>query len=229
MLTETQRKNFISALKTYKRKYLKDKYFELDESATRLMINSFLTDVLGYAELDEIKTEFAIKGTYADYVIQIGKKQHIVVEVKAIQIDLSEKHIRQALTYAANEGIDWVLLTNGKQWVLFRVIFEKPIKNTLVFDLDLSLDEGFKKACSVMEYLTKKCVEKGKLEDYWNRYVVIEPKNLCKHLYDIETLKLLRRILKKQVGINFLEEDLFDAIHQIVITKIELNKPKFKK
>ena len=48
------------------------------------MINSFLTDVLNYAELDDIKTEFSIKGTYADYVIQLDKKRQIVIEVKAI-------------------------------------------------------------------------------------------------------------------------------------------------
>lgn len=228
MLTETQRKNFVTELKNYKKKYLVDKYFELDESATRLMINSFLSDVLGYAELDEIKTEYTIKGTYADYVIQLDKKQHIVIEVKAIQINLSENHIRQALGYAANEGIDWVLLTNGKQWMLFRVLFEKPIKNILVFNFDLSIEESFKKAIIALEYLTRKCVEKGDLEKYWERYIVIEPKNLCKYLYEPETIKLLKRMLKKEVGINFSEEDLFEAIHKIVITKIDKEKPKFK-
>lgn len=228
MLTETQRKIFITQLKNYKKKYLVDKYFELDESATRLMINSFLSDVLGYAELDEVKTEYTIKGTYADYVIQLDKKQHIVIEVKAIQINLSENHIRQALGYAANEGIDWVLLTNGKQWMLFRVLFEKPIKNILVFNFDLSIEESYKKAIVALEYLTKKCVEKGDLEQYWERYIVIEPKNLCKYLYEPETIKLLKRMLKKEVGINFSEEDLFEAIHKIVITKIDKEKPKFK-
>ena len=67
MLTQNQRSNFLTALKSYKRKYLKDKYSELDESATRLMINSFLTEVLGYQELDEIKTEYAIKAIDEKY------------------------------------------------------------------------------------------------------------------------------------------------------------------
>ena len=228
MLTTLQRKDFVSELRKYKRKYLKEKYLELKEPATRLMINSFLTDVLNYVELDDIKTEFPIKGTYADYVIQLDKKQQIVIEVKAIQIDLNEKHIRQSLNYAANEGIDWVLLTNGKQWLLFRVLFEKPIKNKLVFNLDLSVDEDFKKALKNFEYLTKKCVQQGDLENYWNRFIAIEPKNLCLNLYESDTLRLLKRKLKKATGINFSEEDLFDAIHEIVINKIDTNKPKFK-
>ena len=201
----------------------------LDESATRLMINSFLTDVLNYEELDEIKTEYAIKGTYADYVIQLGKKQHIVVEVKAIQIDLNDKHIRQAVNYAANEGIDWVLLTNGKQWQLYRVIFEKPLRSQNVFDLDLTELTEFKKAQECFEFLTKKCVQRGDLEKFWNRFISVEPANMSKHFYNYETVKLMKRLLKKEVGINFSDEEVFEAIHQIVNADLEVEKPKMRK
>ena len=127
MPTKLQTKQVLQALKTYKRKYLVQRFSELDESATRLMVNSFLTEVLGYEELAEIKTEYAIRGAYADYVIQVGKRKQLIVEVKSIQADLNEHHLRQALNYAANEGIDWVLLTNGSKYELFRVIFSKPI------------------------------------------------------------------------------------------------------
>lgn len=46
----------------------------VNESATRIMVNYFLTDVLQYLELEDIKTEYAIRGEYADYVIQIKRK-----------------------------------------------------------------------------------------------------------------------------------------------------------
>ncbi len=35
------------------------------------MINSFLTDILNYLSIEEVKTEYMIKGTYADYVVQL--------------------------------------------------------------------------------------------------------------------------------------------------------------
>lgn len=127
------------------------------------------------------------------------------------------------------KGIDWVLLTNGRQWLLFRVIFEKPIKSKLIFKIDLSQEEDFKKAPGYLEYLTKKCLQNGELEKYWNKFVVIEPKNLCKYLYERDLIRLLKNKLRRISGINFSEEDLFDAVHQIVINKIEINKPKFKK
>ena len=134
MATEHQRAQLEKQLREYRKKYLgKNKPTDMNESGTRISVNEFLQDVLGYAFGDEIKTEYAIKGEYADYVIQLKRKKHFVVEVKAMEIDLNERHLRQALAYASNEGIDWILLFNGRQVQLYRVIFGKPIRTHLVF------------------------------------------------------------------------------------------------
>jgi len=94
MLSPTKKVKLISALKYYKKEYLDKGYAELDESATRLMINHFLTDVLGYKMIEEIKTEYMIRGAYADYVIQIHGNRHVLVEVKGYSLELSGKHLR---------------------------------------------------------------------------------------------------------------------------------------
>src|SRR3989344_3361311 len=119
MATTNQLLQLKNRLTTYKKKYLKKEFTSLDESATRIMINSFLTDILGYKELEEIKTEYRIRYEYADYVVQLKRKKHFVVEAKAIEIDINDKHLRQSLGYAANEGIDWIVLMNGRQIQLY--------------------------------------------------------------------------------------------------------------
>jgi len=227
MATELQQQRLLRKLKQYKRKYLVKKYEELDESATRLMINAFLTDVLGYEELEEIKTEYAIRGTYADYVIQLGRKKHIVVEVKGIQIDLSDKHLRQAIGYAANEGIDWILLTNGRQFELYKVIFEKPIKSKKVFVADLLDGDNLKKSLEFLDFISKRSIQCGKMDEYWMRFQAMEPTNLAKYFYSIEIVRFLRRALKKDAKLLFPEEDIYDSIHKIIITKIESTKPSY--
>src|ERR1700742_440601 len=123
MLTSSKRAKMLNALKAYKKKFLDKNLTELDESGTRLMINSFLSDVLGYLPIEEIKTEYMIKGTYADYVIQINGVQHFLVEVKALSLQLSEKHLRQTINYGANEGVEWALLTNGRQFDFYKILF----------------------------------------------------------------------------------------------------------
>jgi len=226
MATELQIKALEQKLRVYKKRYLKKQYEDLDESATRLMVNVFLTDVLGYKELDEIKTEYRIRGEYADYVIQLARKKHFVVEVKAMQLDLNDRHLRQSVNYAANEGIDWIILTNGKEVDVYKVIFSKPIESQKVFSFDLSNPEDFKKAPEFLIYLTKKSVLRSELENFWKRFEVLCPTQLSKNLYAIEVVRFLKKILKKKTKLTFNDENILDSIYRIITLKIESVKPK---
>ena len=46
--------------------------------------------------------------------------------------------MKQAVDYAANQGTDWVLLTNGCRWCVYHVLFTRPIQTELVIDLDIT-------------------------------------------------------------------------------------------
>ncbi|MCX6727895.1 MAG: type I restriction enzyme HsdR N-terminal domain-containing protein [Candidatus Saccharibacteria bacterium] len=228
MATEHQLNSLKESIKLYKRKYLRKEFSQLDESATRIMTNNFLTEILGYKELEEIKTEYRIRTEYADYVIQLKRKKHFVVEVKSIDIDISEKHLRQSLSYAANEGIDWILLLNGREIQLYRVNFGKPVTTTLIFKLDLTVDEDLKKAPSLVWNLTKKAVEKGDLEDFWKRTNALNTQNLSRLLYSEEVIKRLRNDLKEQTGIYFQMEDIAESLCQIIKEPIDFPKPRIR-
>lgn len=227
MISDSQREKLLSKLRNYRKRYLVEKYKELDESGTRIMVNNLLIEVLGYKELEEVKTEYTIKGTYADYVVQVGRKKHFIVEVKAIQIDLSENHLRQAVSYAANEGIDWVLLTNGRCYELYRVIFGKPITNRKVCSFDLQDQEQMKQSVDCFAYLTRKAALSDHLERFWKRFQALAPTNLARHLYAIEVVRFLRKRLKKEAKLLFSEEDIYDSLHQVIANKIEILKPNF--
>jgi len=228
MATENQLKVLREQLKTYKRKYLRKEFSSLNEADTRIMTNNFLTEILGYQELEEIKTEYRIKGEYADYVIQLKRKKHFVVEVKSIELDVNEKHLRQSLAYAANEGIDWILLLNGREIQLFKVNFAKPITTTLIFKLNLMDADDLKKAPDLIWNLTKKAVEKGELEIFWKRTNALEETNLAKVLYSEEIVKRLRNDLKEQSGIYFQVEDVASSLLHLITNEVEFPKPKLR-
>jgi hypothetical protein len=215
MLTPSKFQKFTNSIKGYKKTYLDKPLGELDESGTRLLINHFLTDMLGYKTLEEVKTEYMIKGTYADYVIQIGGKRHFLVEVKALSLNLSDKHLRQSINYGANEGIDWVLLTNGSSFEFYKVIFDKPISQELIFRINLSDAASHKSAADFLQYLHKESVVKGGLDDLWSRHTALSPKTLAKLIYSIETIKFLQKELKKQCGIKFDSSDLESAVKRV--------------
>lgn len=230
MATLFQRDATLLKLKDYKRKYIKKQFAELDESATRIMTNSFLTEVLGYKELDEIKTEYNIRGEYADYVVQLARKKQFVIEVKSIQIDLSDKHLRQSMSYAANEGIDWIILTNGRSFQIYRVIFNKPIRNELLINMDLlnASPAQLKNYADVLVLFTKKAVLKNEHEQYWLRSVALSPKNLSKLLYSEEVVRMIKREIKKNNGIYIEPETIKESLKLALGKAVDIETIRFK-
>ena len=220
MLSKNRLLKFTQSIKDYKKKFLDKPLGELDESGTRLLINHFLTEMLGYETLSEVKTEYMIKGTYADYVIQIGGKRHFLIEVKALSLNLSSNHLRQSINYGANEGIDFVLLTNGRVFELYKVLFEKPISHELIFSLNLSELSNLKIIADQLQYLHKDEVLKKGLDVLWDRHSALSPKNLSKLLFSDEVVKFLKKELKKKYNIKFDEVIIENAVKRIAMESV---------
>lgn len=229
MLTKSKKSKLFSALKVYSKKFLHNKVIELDESGTRLMINSFLTDVLGYMPIEEVKTEYMIRGTYADYVIQIKGTQHFLVEVKALSLQLSGKHLRQATNYGANEGIECVLLTNGKNFDFYKVIFNKPIEIRKIFSVDLSNSENLKKSLEFLEFLHRDSVIHKGLDLLWNKTMALNPEYIAGFLYDSSITNFIKRHLKKKFKTKFTDEEIHHSINRVISEAIPVENIKIVK
>jgi hypothetical protein len=221
MLTSVKKTKLLNSLRDYKRKFLDKAVGELDESGTRLMINFFLTDVLGYAAIEEVKTEYMIKGTYADYMIQSNGVRHFLVEVKALSLQLSDKHLRQTINYGANEGIEWALLTNGKVFELYKILFNKPIDAKKVFSIDLSDSSQYKHFIEHLQYLHRDAVFKKSLKQLWNKCSALDPINVAGILYSKEGLDLIKKIIKKKYNEKCDDEEVIKSLNRIVYEKID--------
>lgn len=109
---------------------------DVGESDTVTIITDMLAEIFGYDKYSEITSEYAIRGTYCDLAIKLDGTLQTLIEVKAIGIELKDAHVKQAVDYAANQGVDWVLLTNGITWKVYHIVFAKPIDHELVIDID---------------------------------------------------------------------------------------------
>jgi Type I restriction enzyme R protein N terminus (HSDR_N) len=221
MLTVLKQQKLLSSLKAYRKNFLDGSVKELDESGTRLMINRFLSDVLGYKQIEEIKTEYMIKGTYADYVIQTNTIRHFLVEVKALSFQLSEKHLRQTVNYGANEGIEYALLTNGRNFEFYKIIFEQPISSRLIFALDLSDAAGLKSAASHLQHLHKESVIKHSFKPLWNKSEATDPYNIAGIICSDAVLKCVKKLIRIRYNEKCEHEIILSAVHKIVIDKMD--------
>ena len=100
---------------------------DVNESDTVSIVTDILADVFGYDKYLEVTSEFAIRGSYCDLAIKVKEKIQFLIEVKAIGIGLKQKHLKQAIDYAANHGVQWVLLTNGEMWKIYKSILWQRI------------------------------------------------------------------------------------------------------
>lgn len=229
MMSSAKKTKLFDSLKKYSKKYLSGKITELDESGTRLMINSFLTDVLGYAPIEEVKTEYMIKGTYADYVIQLKGTRHFLVEVKALSLELSANHLRQAVNYGANEGIEWALLTNGKVFEFYKILFNKPIEHRKIFSIDFSNHSELKNSIETLQFLHKDAVVNKGLDMLWNKCIALDPANVAGFLYAPTVLNFLKKSLKDKYKHKFSDEEIKTSLNRIVYEAISLDNVKIAK
>jgi microcompartment protein CcmK/EutM len=143
---------------------------DVGESDTVTIIVDILAEVFGYDKYSEITSEHAIRGTFCDLATKIDGTLQALIEVKAIGLDLKDQHVKQAIDYAANQGVDWVLLTNGAEWRIYKLTFAKPIDAELVVQIDFcSLNPKADKDVEALYLFAKEGWLKSALGEYHNQ------------------------------------------------------------
>jgi hypothetical protein len=127
-----------SAIKRFQPIIASAKSRDANESDTVIIVTDILSEVFGYDKYSEITSECSIRGTWCDLAIKIDGSFEYLIEVKAIGLELKDSYTKQAVDYSANQGTDWVLLTNAEIWRIYKVTFAKPIVSELVLEINLS-------------------------------------------------------------------------------------------
>src|SRR5258708_38375877 len=89
---------------------------DVNESDTSMIVTDMLAEIFGDDKYNEVTRELNIRGTHCDLATRIEGKLQMLIEVKAIGLDLKDGHASQAVDYAANEGDDWVEVYTGCVW-----------------------------------------------------------------------------------------------------------------
>jgi hypothetical protein len=194
---------------------------DINESDTVLLLIGVLSDVLGYDRYTEITTEKAIKGTFCDLAIKIDGKISILLEAKAIGIDLKDAHVKQAVDYAANDGIDWVILTNGVHWRVYKILFTKPIQNILVCEIDfLNLKPKDNEDLEKLALLCREATCKSALEDYFTQKQAVNRFLLGNLLFENSVLNLIKKELKQiHPNIKVTTDEILNVLSKEVVKR----------
>ena len=171
---------------------------DVSESDTAKLIVDILSEVLGYDKYSEVTSEHAIRGTFCDLAITFDGELQTLIEVKAIGLELADKHVKQAVDYGANQGVEWVVLTNGIAWRVYRLVFAKPIDAELIVEFDM-LALNAKDTTSV-EHLFLLCKEgwsKSVLGEYFTQKQALSRYYMAATLLTEPVLDVIRRELRR--------------------------------
>jgi hypothetical protein len=196
---------------------------DASEAETRRRIDHIFEMLMGYDRFKHITEEYAIKGagdtTHCDIAIQLGheeeSKPEMFVECKKVNINLTQKHIGQAASYAINYGCEWVLLTNSRDWKLYHITFGQPPQTKLIESWNLLDDDPFVLA-KKFEIISYKNVKNKGLDTLWEKRNVLTANNMLKAILSEESIKLYQRRLKKATGVRISPEDIVGQFRHLL-------------
>jgi len=191
----------------------------LNEADTVLRICRFFEKVLGYDGLQDISREAQFKRKYIDICLKVDGRVRLLIEVKAADQQLRDRHIEQAQTYAAQNNYRWVLLTNGVEWHLYHLTFEEGIEYERAFIVSLEEEGELDDAVQKLSILHKQSIQKGELELFWEKTTALCAGSIGKALFSENVLRLLRRELRRKTGLLIDTEDLAKSIHEMLCTE----------
>jgi len=171
---------------------------DVNESDTVVIVTDLLHEVFGYEKYADITSEHMVRSTFCDLAIKIDGRLALLIEVKAIGTDLKDIHVKQAVDYAANQGCDWVALTNGICWRVYKVIFGKPIENELVVDLHLlDLKPRIEADIELAALLAKEGWQKERLGEYQSQRQALSRFTIGAVLMSDPVVNVIRRHLRR--------------------------------
>jgi hypothetical protein len=190
---------------------------DANEGDTRMLVNRLLTDVLGYDEFSELTTEYSVKGEFADYGIRIDRDLVAFVEVKRVATKLGAKHLRQAEMYAVNEGVEWIILTNGADWRAYHLSAGLPVEIDLALDVNLVGEESLGKKAEQLFYLTRESLKRHQLDDVWKAKRATSPKSLATVLSSPAVAEAIRKELRRATKQKVDAEEITRLLRETVI------------
>jgi len=218
-----------SAIKKFDKVVTTLREHDVSEADTVVAVNDMLADIFGFDKYLELTGEYQIRGTYCDIAVKIDNKVRYLIEVKAANIKLSSKHIKQAVDYGANEGIDWVVLTNGTEWHIYRITFTKPIdhEEIAVFninDIDMRKEEDQRK----VYLLSREALNVGAMEQYHEQAQKFNPYTIAYLITQEKVLNSIRLEFKRIFGNKITNDEITKIIKEEIVKRDIVDGDKAK-
>jgi hypothetical protein len=214
---ETARDRVKQGIKRYSRPLADLASRDANEGDTRLLVTDFLCDGLGYDKYTDLTTEYRVKGEFADFGIRLDGESTAFIEVKRINTKLGAKQLRQVQSYCANEGVQWMILTNGSEWQVYHLSDTVPLVNELLFTVDLLGPEGPTAKANKLFYLSREAMKRNHMDELWKARRATCPQALGDLLRSPAVIEAMRKELKRKTGYKVEANEIVRLLDETVL------------
>jgi hypothetical protein len=130
---------------------------------------------------------------------------------------LNAKHLRQVEMYAVNEGVEWMVLTNGQVWQVYHLTAGLPVVIDLALEVDLLGDGGPSHKADALFPLSKEAFKRRLIDDLWRAKAATSPRSLASILLSDVVLEATRKELRRQTSHNIDVKELGRLLRTTVV------------
>ena len=203
---------------------------DLNEADTVDIVNDILSSLFGYDKYTETTREFAIRGTYCDIAIIVDGNTKFLIEVKAVCLNLTENHLRQAMQYGSTHGIRWIVLTNGIDWQIHEIVLKDRVSVELVCHFNfLELKAKNKDDQQRLFLLCKEALDKAAIKEFHQYQQSVNRFSIGAILLGRPVIDTIRREIRKMSpGVKVENSEIEDIVQNEVLKReiVDGNKTK---
>ncbi len=174
---------------------------DANDGDTRLLVADFFDVGLNFSKYQDLTTEYRTSGDSIDYAIVLDGELFAPIEVRRIGQGLDLRNLQMSRRLAAQQGAEWVFLTNGRVW---RVYHLRPDGDGHVpipiVDIDLLDTEAYDRNVDGLFHLTREAVEHGRLDSLRRWREESEASPLAGALLSDEVVAAVRDRLRLSAG-----------------------------
>jgi predicted type IV restriction endonuclease len=175
---------------------------DANEGDTRLLVTDFLCEGLGFDKYEDLTTEYQVKGEFADYGVRIDRQMVAFIEVKRCTQKLGIRQLRQVQMYAVNEGVEWMILTNGQVWQVWHLTGGLPVVVDLALEIDLLSEVTSTAKANALFHLSKEAIKRRLLDELWKAKAATAPRSLAAVLVSEPVLEAVRKEVRRRTTYN---------------------------
>jgi predicted transport protein len=203
-------KDILKVIETLRAQLERHKHSGLKEYPTRTIFIDPLLFALGWdvRDPDEVQLEYpTVDGKSVDYAMKINHKAVFLLEAKQLTDTLDDvKSITQVVGYAANDGIEWCVLSNGVRYKVYKASEKASAPDKLLFEVSIdprdSTGLSVEQIAAQLSRLSRDSIAQGVLDKLGTEIFTTGKVRKALDRLFIDAPQPLIRLIRKTIGDN---------------------------